>query len=361
MNKIKFLQATSYYDKYLEKFYLERPWLKTKNYYEQYMALMNDCFSWADFWKTNLEKIGYYDVQELVINAEYLQKKWALENNFSYSNDNWMLEILEAQIAQFKPNVFFAHDFTIINSEFRKKIKKKQPSIKLILSWDGIAKNNPKIFEGCDLILSCIKFVADFYGKAGFRSYFFPLCFEKRILNKIKQRKAKFDVSFCGSIVLKKNYHNSRLNVLAELSRKSKINIWASSIENNWHLYSKNQIKRLLNKKFKEYFNLWEIGRHNRGETYGIEMYQILADSKITFNKHIDSVKTNAANLRLFEATGVGTCLLTDWKDNLSDYFEPDIEIVTYNSVPECLDKIKYLLNHEEERKKSPLLDKKGL
>ena len=79
-------------------------------------------------------------------------------------------------------------------------------------------------------------------------------------------------------------------------------------------------------------------------------MYQVLADSKITFNMHIDKVPDFAANIRLWEATGVGTCLITDWKKNLKDIFEPDMEIVTYKSVEECIEKVVFLLNNDGKR-----------
>jgi len=52
----------------------------------------------------------------------------------------------------------------------------------------------------------------------------------------------------------------------------------------------------------------------------------------------------------LFEATGVGACLLTDWRENLSDLFEPDKEVLTYRSAAECVEKVNYILEHEDER-----------
>jgi spore maturation protein CgeB len=55
--------------------------------------------------------------------------------------------------------------------------------------------------------------------------------------------------------------------------------------------------------------------------------------------------------MRLFEATGVGACLLTDWKENLARLFEPDKEVLTYNSAAECVEKVKYILEHEAERR----------
>ena len=65
----------------------------------------------------------------------------------------------------------------------------------------------------------------------------------------------------------------------------------------------------------------------------------------------MEAAENYAGNARLFEATGMAACLLTDWKLNLPDIFEPDVEVVTYKSSEECLEKARYLLDHEDERK----------
>ncbi|MDQ3755068.1 MAG: glycosyltransferase, partial [Acidobacteriota bacterium] len=64
----------------------------------------------------------------------------------------------------------------------------------------------------------------------------------------------------------------------------------------------------------------------------------------------IDISPVSASNMRLFEATGVGSCLLTDWRANISTLFEPDREVVTYRNAEECIEKATYLLDHESER-----------
>ena len=75
-------------------------------------------------------------------------------------------------------------------------------------------------------------------------------------------------------------------------------------------------------------------------------MYKILSRTKISFNRHIDVSLNNANNMRLFEATGMGSLLLTDKKDNLNQLFEIDKEIVTYSCKEEALEKVKYLLEN---------------
>jgi spore maturation protein CgeB len=78
-------------------------------------------------------------------------------------------------------------------------------------------------------------------------------------------------------------------------------------------------------------------------------MFQILSESKITLNHHGD-VAPYANNMRLFEATGMGTLLITDWKLNLTEMFEPGREVVTYHTFEECAERIVYYLEHEKER-----------
>ena len=112
------------------------------------------------------------------------------------------------------------------------------------------------------------------------------------------------------------------------------------------------QRNRLKKGQFREFWDVFTIGRRAKEPVFGMDMYQLLADSKMTFNSHIDSAGNKAANMRLFEATGVGTCLVTDYKDNLSDFFDINNEVVTYKSIPECIDKVKNLLRDEPLRKK---------
>jgi spore maturation protein CgeB len=80
-------------------------------------------------------------------------------------------------------------------------------------------------------------------------------------------------------------------------------------------------------------------------------MFRCLRNTKVALNTHGDVSRHSASNMRLFEATGVGTCLLTDWKPNLHELFEPDVEVATYRCAEECIEKARYLLDHESARR----------
>jgi spore maturation protein CgeB len=85
------------------------------------------------------------------------------------------------------------------------------------------------------------------------------------------------------------------------------------------------------------------------GPAWGQEMYQIIRNSKIALNHHGD-IPPYANNMRLFEATGVGTLLITDWKVNLHRLFEVGKEVVVYRTPEECAELIRYYLDHDDER-----------
>jgi spore maturation protein CgeB len=85
------------------------------------------------------------------------------------------------------------------------------------------------------------------------------------------------------------------------------------------------------------------------GTVWGREMYQVLRDSEITINHHGDILPW-ANNLRLFEATGVGTFLITDWRSNLSTLFEPGSEVAAYRDENEAKEMIEHFLERREER-----------
>jgi spore maturation protein CgeB len=86
------------------------------------------------------------------------------------------------------------------------------------------------------------------------------------------------------------------------------------------------------------------------GSAWGADMYRVLFSSKLTLNYHIDVAGDHANNMRLFEATGVGTLLLTDWKKDLSGLFESGKEVAAYRTPEECAELIEYYLEHEDER-----------
>ena len=83
-----------------------------------------------------------------------------------------------------------------------------------------------------------------------------------------------------------------------------------------------------------------------------MKMYRTLRRSRITLNRHIGIAGPYANNMRLFEATGVGSLLVTDLKTNIRDYFEPGVEVLTYDSMTEAADMCRWAIDNPDDARR---------
>lgn len=83
---------------------------------------------------------------------------------------------------------------------------------------------------------------------------------------------------------------------------------------------------------------------------YYDEMPLAFHNSRINLNISLRSIKTGIP-LRAFDIMGSGGFLLSNYQQELFEYFEADKDFVCYTDFEELLDKADYYLCHEEERK----------
>ena len=79
------------------------------------------------------------------------------------------------------------------------------------------------------------------------------------------------------------------------------------------------------------------------------------AHDDATFNSNSGQLTAVSPNPRTFEISACGTLQLTDIRDDLGSFYTPGVDIVTYSSPVEMVEKIEYYLNHEEERQEIAL------
>ena len=75
-------------------------------------------------------------------------------------------------------------------------------------------------------------------------------------------------------------------------------------------------------------------------------MLNELNSYQIAFNYHNKHTGDYACNMRIFESTGLGCCLLTDYKSNIHSMFEEDKEVITYKTNQEAISKANQLLKN---------------
>jgi spore maturation protein CgeB len=372
---MKLLKLTSFYSAYIQDFYARRPALDGESYARQKEALDYDAFGEGDFWASALSPLGY-EVMEVTANIEPLQKAWAGEQGINFTPDRWLWDIVSAQIKQFQPEVLFVADYSTFSGPWLRELRQACPSIRLILGWCGAPFQDPDVFQAYDVVLSCIPELVDRFQLMGHKSFHLHHAFETRLLERIGVNRQDIDFSFVGSINRDKDSHRERERLLLDLVQQVPIRIYTPNLDPSCKeeiktlargcLYLVFQALRQAGVSESSLAHLPKIGRaaswsyrplcsvHPRlrpwvqPAVFGLEMYRTLMRSKLSFNSHIDISVNSASNMRLFEATGAGSCLVTDWKANLSQLFEPDTEVVTYKSAGECVEKVKWLLAHPE-------------
>ncbi len=378
---MRLLKLGVYHPAYLSRFYTARPALAAEPYAVQHAALLADCYGSSDFWTTALSKLGY-ETCDTIANAEPLQRRWAQEHAAGALSDSWLFEITIAQVKAFRPDVLLVADYSTFTAPFIRQLREACSSIRLVLGWCGAPYRDPTVFSAWDIVLSCVpEMVANFRAR-GHRSHHVNHAFAPRILNKLDQPSAPHtDFAFLGSVLKQAQFHVEREKLLLQLIQQTGLQIWSDlkrpSTRERRGVYARrfayDTIRAARTVGVPESLLTaaplarraarWttrpaltdgvdeRIAARARAPLFGLAMFQQLHDSKVALNTHIDISPVSASNMRLFEATGVGTCLLTDWKQNLAELFAPDVEVLTYRSPAECVEKVKYILAHEDVRR----------
>jgi len=339
---MRFIIIDSDYPSFLKSFYSQHPALENQCYEQQARTRAKSCFGQADFYSENLRKIGH-EAWTIHDNNFFLQHAWAREHGlkaggewgwefrlrrgvmpwFSRIKDPWVYEIMAQQIKQFKPDVVVNYDMHLKASFFREV----KPYIRLLIGNHAAPLPGERDFSVYDLVLSIVDNFVDYFRKQGVQSELLRLGFEPRVLQEIGEPRRAIPVLFSGNL---HPAHASRIKWLEHICRTVPVEVRAPL-----------PVKLLPGSPIRGFL---------RDPAWGVEMYQTLRDALMTLNHHIDVAEAYAGNVRLFEATGVGTLLITDWKKNLHEMFEPGKEVVAYRTPEECLEMIQYYLNHENER-----------
>ena len=340
---------------------------------------MHDSVAWADFWAVALTKLGY-ETCEVISNIEPLQRAWAGEHGVAVEDD-WTFAIATAQVKAFKPEVLFVNEYALYSAAFLRRLRSECPSIRLVLGWCGAPYRDPSVFREYDIVLSSVPEMVQEFVAQGHRTFHINHAFDPRVLERIEGvAGTESDFTFLGSINTRNGFHLQREKLLLELIEKTPLTIWANVHHTSLRELSGVRVRQLAHSavqavrragipetlinatpvrkvlKWKERPTLAfpidaRLARNAKPPLFGLDMFAQLAQSRVSLNTHIDISGVYASNMRLYEATGVGSCLLTDWRKNLGELFELDTEIVSYTNADECIEKVNYLLDHEEERK----------
>lgn len=342
---MRFLIVNADYPEFLEALYGSHPALRDASYDEQLQARYDSLFSVADFYSYNLRSLGH-EAWDIYANNEPLQRAWAKEHGLRlprtrrltmrlrrgvlpwpaiHADTGWLDTVLVAQIEHLRPDVLINQNIFAVPE---RPMREARRMVKLMVVQHAATEPPPdRDYSMYDLGLSSYPPTLDRLRVRGVRSVqVHRLGFEPRVLQTIPQHERVYPVTFVGSFHA---VHRSRAQWLQDLARVLTVDVWSSTpppagVESPGGL------------------------RHH-GPAWGRAMYEVLASSAIVLNHHGD-VGPYANNLRLFEATGMGALLVTDWKENLAEYYDLGTEIVAYRTAEECIERVQYYLKHPAER-----------
>jgi hypothetical protein len=236
-----------------------------------------------------------------------------------------MRTILRAQIEDFNPDVIINQDIELIDAPLMRSVKRPG---RIFVALHG--NQPPERFAPAPYRfgLAIVPSIVDSFRAKGLPTEYHHLAFDPAVLDHLPPPPPKdIAVSFVGGL---SSNHTQRIALLEAVASEFPIELYLS------------QFKGIPAKS--------PLHRYVRGEAWGRDMYQILRRSKITLNSHVDAAGGVAANMRLYEATGAGTFLLTDNLRGLPDLFTPGRHLAAYDSAADCVAKIKHYLAQDAER-----------
>ncbi len=365
------LAITSVYPGSLEYFYRRNSEIKSSSYEDNLNLFLNESTDFAGSYFRNFNKIGIA-ANYIIGNDITLLNKWKKENA-SMSLKNY--EIFLRQLEILKPDVLWLEDINSLSKEWIELVKVRFKSIRLIIAYHCSPWNYEILnkLRCVDFVVTCTPGLKLSLEKEGIKSYLVYHGFDPDILSRLITtfRKEPKNIVFSGSLFTGGELHNARINLIDQIL---KANLGLELFVNleNINKIKVKQVLYFLSRLFHMLKMDGIIGRipvlgystepvkqysertikSSKPPRFGIEMFELLHNSRMVLNIHLGMAGEYAGNMRLFEATGTGSCLLTDNKKNIGDLFEVGKEIVVYESTQDCIEKIKWFLDHEEERRK---------
>lgn len=324
---MRILIIDTFYRSFLTHHYRSKPGLDRRPYAEQWRALMDKFFSTADSYSHYLGELGHEAV-EVVVNCEPLQRAWAHEHQARRRLLTWRGKaspeaVVAAQVDEYQPDVLYVQDLRVFDAELLRRLGRGR----LLVGQIATELPPEAQLRAFDLLLTSFPHFVERFRALGIASEYFRIGFDPRVLERLGSVEQRFGAVFVGS--LGRTQHVRGNDLLERAAGRTHIDVWGYNLAERPHS---------------------PLGRSYHGEAWGIDMFRVLAQSRIVVNRHGEVAEDYANNMRLYEATGVGSLLLTDAKMNLGELFEVGAEVVAYRDEDELVEAVEHYLAREDER-----------
>ncbi|MBQ9926581.1 MAG: glycosyltransferase [Lachnospiraceae bacterium] len=351
MRCYRLLEITTTYEAYLLSYYKKNT-IENLSYQEAYEQFVNDSFAESDYIHRYLKEMGI-ESKVIFYNNKKLQEKWNENSNFKTPFD-----IMMAQIKRFKPDVVYISDMYLFSKDELDRIRNYETGkVVKIVGFHFVVLNDftRSMLGYYDQIYTGSRSFVELFQQEGINAKLLRHAFDKSVLQKVSDVNKQNKVIFPGNVFVGKDMHSNRLQMLLTMMQEEIPCSFYGNIylqERQFRTILGKWKNKILYRKESEIVDKINGNSNHYGNIYGVEYYNVLASNLICINSHVPIIKWGAGNMRMFEATGMGTCLLTDDKKENQELFEIDKEIVTYANLEEFKDKLKWLMNCPNEAEK---------
>jgi spore maturation protein CgeB len=329
---MRILVLDTVYKRFLTEHYAMDAGLIDAPYDVQWRALMDRSFGTSDAYSHYLGQLGH-DAHEVIANSDQLQLAWAREQRRPLGlrirrrlGRDWRLAVLLAQVDRMRPDVVYVQDLAYLTQRALTCLKKRTTLLVGQLGTRAPARERLRQF---DLLLTSFPHFVPRLREQGVQAELFRIGFDPRVLDRLgPEEEARIDVAFVGALA-GDQWRRSR-TVLAQLAAATPIELWGYGLDD---LPPDSPVRSRY-----------------RGEAWGMDMYRVYRRARIVLNRHGDVAETFANNMRMYEATGVGSLLLTEARENLPELFDLGREVVTYEDADDAVERIQRLLADEARR-----------
>ena len=326
---MRILIVDTCYEAFIDAHYASHPGLDREPYAEQWRALMDTFFGTADSYSHHLGLLGH-EAHEVVANCPVLQNAWYSEHatrRLPRLRPPTPDEIVVRQAEWFEPDLVYVQNLSYLSDRCLGRLKELSGFVVGQVAADPPSADRLRRY---DLLLTSFPHFVERFRMLGVPAEYFRIGFDARVLERLNGAEPdRYGAVFVGA--LNRSTHAQGNTLLERVARRTKIDFWGYAAV-GWPPRS-------------------PILANYHGEAWGIDMFRRLREARIVLNRHIDVAEGYANNMRLYEATGVGTMLLTDESSNLSELFAPGREVETYAGENELVEKITHYLEHDEERR----------
>jgi len=142
-----------------------------------------------------------------------IYKKWANENNSTFSENNWIKDIALEQIKKIKPDILFLGSNFEFYDGFLDQLK---PHCKLFVAWTSCPIPNGISHKKFDLVFTSLPYYVDNFRAQGIQSELLNASFDPAILNYLIKQ-PPIDFSFIGGF---SGAHKYRYDIVLDLVKK---------------------------------------------------------------------------------------------------------------------------------------------